>query len=739
MDIQVEPITFRQHLLHPFSFKVHGAKTYTAMIPVPQRIAALVAAVATAIFGIPFAVVGGPLVFYFFTRQFKTKRIDQIRQNNVPIPPVQNRVHNPSARSITPVAFNHSVGGGALHTACARGQLNQVRALLDRGASLISVDTGGNYPVHIAAMNGHHEIVQLLLDRRGEFGNSANSHNWNGKSPLSLALEKVIPSIGILRHSDIRTTLNTVCNHPLARMNLDRLVESLKPFAKYDVVRQLMQLQHNSVASDLLDRLMLSVLRDQHFADVGDPDAFELKLRSQPFIFNFIDDDVFVHIFERNDSVTVQLTKPQLYHTWVQAEGNLNQIKTRVLEARERPIQVPVAAPAVNMGVVTAASDGYRVWRLNGKHFEAHPDKVLAELCSQFAQQKRDSLQVTYENQAGTDVGGLRRQFVAHMFSYICAKQQFQKYENGLYRPQSRQNDVFPLLNAKDKQVCENLGKMIMFCLNASESYPTGLIFDPGTFIALIRMDSRFLNKRFEDINFNDPAIYASMFNVYKTMNRIDEDESKNIDRMERYLALTDASPNNDLTGAYGIVMLNDEIAKLNINANNVAQIKQHLPAIKEAVKKEIIENMRATFAPIHAIATGMKNSGFNRKVSFDNLRRKSPADLSKELQGIASKQEIIDCLSIPPGNIKTWMTNWINNEKTDQKKLELFLFAATGSPALGGNTRINFRHEPNGFCYHTCFRTIDINFNIRSEAEFVGIFEAGLAAVNNSPVFDVS
>ncbi|MCE5318563.1 MAG: ankyrin repeat domain-containing protein [Parachlamydia sp.] len=739
MNIQVEPITLRQHLLNPFSFKVHGAKTYTALIPVSRRIAALVAAVATAFFGLSFAVVGGPIVFYFFTRLFKSKRIEQIRQSNVPVPPAPNPE---PVRRLPPIGIFWT----PLHDACARGQLNLVRSLIASRASLSSIDRDGNTPLHVAAMHGHHAIVQLLV------ANAASSgYNFAGKSPLTLAVERVIPSIGAGRYTDTRALLTLICNSPHARGNVDRLVETLKPFAKLDVVRLLMQFpNYNSVATGLLVRLMISLLRDQHFEDTGNPVAFNRKVREQPFIFSVQNDEVLVHILVSNEPVTVPLTKQQFYHVWVQAEGNLNQIQTRVLEARDRPIQVPAIIgpnqPAAVFGIpaVAVGIDGYRINVSNREDFKNNPDTYLDMVSKQFDQEKRYSLKVHFDREPGADAGGLRRQFIADLFSHISTKLQFHRYDNGLYRPRSpNAQSEFPCLNAKDKKICQNLGKMIMFCLNASESYPTGQIFDPGVFVALAKMDPRLLDKKFEEINFKDQVIYDSMFGIYKAMNLDNEDERKGIERMEGYLALTATSSDKALQEAYGSVMAEDDIEKLNIDFNNVAQIRPHLAAIKAAVKNSIIESMRATFAPIHAIAAGMKNSGFNRKVSFDDLRGKTPADLSKELQGETSKQCIIDKLNVyasfntraSADNIKTWLTSWINKASTE--KLKLFLYATTGTYALGRDTRITIGHSQ-GFAFHTCSCKIDLNYDmVSNEADLGAMLEAHMDLIKKNAGFN--
>ena len=51
-----------------------------------------------------------------------------------------------------------------LHQAAAKGDVNQVQALLSQGADVDARDLGGRTPLHVAARDGHKDIVSLLLD-----------------------------------------------------------------------------------------------------------------------------------------------------------------------------------------------------------------------------------------------------------------------------------------------------------------------------------------------------------------------------------------------------------------------------------------------------------------------------------------------------------------------------------------------------------------------------------------------
>jgi ankyrin repeat protein len=63
------------------------------------------------------------------------------------------------------------------------GNAKEVAALLQQGASVSAVQLGGRKPLHIAAQQGHLEVMRLLIDA----GADVNAKAENGHSVLAAA------------------------------------------------------------------------------------------------------------------------------------------------------------------------------------------------------------------------------------------------------------------------------------------------------------------------------------------------------------------------------------------------------------------------------------------------------------------------------------------------------------------------------------------------------------------------
>ena len=86
----------------------------------------------------------------------------------------------------------------ALHIACGEGNINIVRFLLETFAETINPKLGncrGNLPIHIAVMNQHLEITELLLD----FDETVvNLPNTLGNTPLHFACWLELEALSVI-------------------------------------------------------------------------------------------------------------------------------------------------------------------------------------------------------------------------------------------------------------------------------------------------------------------------------------------------------------------------------------------------------------------------------------------------------------------------------------------------------------------------------------------------------------
>ena len=93
-----------------------------------------------------------------------------------------------------PPSWNFTARAGEIHDACALGNIDKVKAILDNRPELAnSSDSYGRRPLHYAAQRGHKEIVSLLLDYKADVNVKATERsaagivNW---TPLHLAAER---------------------------------------------------------------------------------------------------------------------------------------------------------------------------------------------------------------------------------------------------------------------------------------------------------------------------------------------------------------------------------------------------------------------------------------------------------------------------------------------------------------------------------------------------------------------
>lgn len=95
--------------------------------------------------------------------------------------------HGSSMEECTDERYGYIVGCTALHLAAINGHVNVVRLLLDRGAAINSQSSDHDTPISGAVRSGQAEVVQVLLDARAD-RTFHNTGNLDSTTLMSIAL-----------------------------------------------------------------------------------------------------------------------------------------------------------------------------------------------------------------------------------------------------------------------------------------------------------------------------------------------------------------------------------------------------------------------------------------------------------------------------------------------------------------------------------------------------------------------
>jgi ankyrin repeat protein len=122
-----------------------------------------------------------------------------------------------------------SWGNRALHKAAAKGRLEVVRLLLERGAELDARDSRGNTPMLHAAYNGQLEVVKLLVESGADV-QAQNTLHWTGV--MQAVVERKLPTVRYLVEQGTRLDPvdqeNGYTALTLARVSAPSIVELLE-------------------------------------------------------------------------------------------------------------------------------------------------------------------------------------------------------------------------------------------------------------------------------------------------------------------------------------------------------------------------------------------------------------------------------------------------------------------------------------------------------------------------------
>ena len=388
--------------------------------------------------------------------------------------------------------------------------------------------------------------------------------------------------------------------------------------------------------------------------------------------------------------------------------------------------QMPLIQRVVLLLRALLGEEGENAYILNIARQELHdmPERLLHNLCEQFKQQLCTRLAVLFLGEQGIDGGGLGREFITELFTGIRDKMRFKELENGLFRPEllRGRNGTFQPLTDQDKTTLNELGQVMMFCLNASEDYLIGMLFDRGVFEALVRFEDRHLGE-FESLKFDE------LFSIYSSMNYKVADR-KLIESMKECLKpLTKATQDFVLKDAFAAVETDETIAAFGIEYD-LEKIKEHYSAIQQALKKHLLEEViHPAIAPIIEIAKGMRDAPFHTRVSWQDIHGMNARTLADQLQGVVTREMILDKLQFGEGmsqDKKKWIQNWI--QRADDEKIKKFLFAMTGASSLGRKP-LHIQKSSEKFIFHTCYNQMEIPIDaLNSEAVLATILEATIS-----------
>src|SRR5262249_17485925 len=137
---------------------------------------------------------------------------------------------------------------------------------------------------------------------------------------------------------------------------------------------------------------------------------------------------------------------------------------------------------------------------------------------------------------------------------------------------------------------------------------------------------------------------------------------------------------------------------------------KVTLERLEATLKGVAMRIMKPYLAPCIEIARGMKDSQNTLKMNWDALQQKNPAALSTALQGVLTKEEVLENLQFEgiSSPVADWVTDWIN--EMDESKLKNFVYILSGTPALGQGAKITIKRAPISCAFHTCGLELDLN-----------------------------
>lgn len=597
--------------------------------------------------------------------------------------------------------------GTALHLAARLADDNEnhmkiFEHLLEKGALITPVNRLGETVLHEAVRS--FKAVKTLMEKGGDINQAASQ----GETPLDYIVKSDANNIAatiryLVEKGHAEKMARSILQKGGQAVNLETIL-SLVP--NLQIQPQVRDIDFRSLNVYINDILNLAGRKEEAMGLLEQFVAASLaeygqEMGEQPF--DFIRDNQHIIVMAQGHS-DLRVPFRDFFQLWATLHGNPSMMLDALIPPPLSPL--PAFAPILEV-------PGTYFLEVAKDVIVEQPQIVLQSLCDKFHEQVHNRLEIkmTGPGEAGQDVGGPGRQFVSTLFSALSNQLQFAKLDNGLVKPAILENKEgnFPPLTKEEKETYRNIGKLIMFCLNAEVPYPIGNLLDQSVFVALTKLPPDDLQHEFDSLDFNDAEVFGKMLQVYKGMHRLNENDAKTIASLEKCL-----NPQNeeDWKAAEQIALLDEDFEK-----GTWTETAARQAAIQAAVKKYVLETkLKPELSPLFEIAKGMKTAPFTEPNDFTQIQQLAPAKFSRQLQGIVTKKEIQNKLRFEyvsaekMNDLKKWFENWI--EQAPLSKIEDFIFALSGSTAIGEGAVIKIQEEGN-FFFHTCYNT----FGIKSSA----------------------
>jgi len=365
---------------------------------------------------------------------------------------------------------------------------------------------------------------------------------------------------------------------------------------------------------------------------------------------------------------------------------------------------------------------------------KANPTELLNTLIEKFKNKEFvDRLKINFINEAGVDAGGLSRDFITELFSALTKQIPVKEYPNGFLRPELKAGQSLDDTNEKTFQ---NIGRLMMFCLNASDSYPIGPVFDRGVYAAIQAFTSLMDNKEFLKQNFD------KLLSIYKDLHAYDKSAKKSIEFMEPCLApWNDSTKPNVIKRACSIVEDEDALPLELQGIEDVEELKKLVfeknlgDTIQNALRKYCMEQfLTPKLAPLFAIAQGICYAESQPKIKWEDIIKMKPKELEEAVQGatdietirntLLKKVSFRDNLDTEEPHKAEWVKQWL--QSADEETIRKFLFLLSASDSIGTIGERSIANKgwtigktsSDAVIFHTCFNMLDFPFHSITSAE---------------------